>query len=85
MGLFRRRRNPYTPPFDGIPHFTDPPADVEAWLDEVFDGRSTVALTYSLRFARKVGLTKIATGAAQRGYRMDGDAGVSPIATFVRQ
>lgn len=84
MGLFRRR-NPYLPPFDGIPHYTKPPADVEAWLDEVFDGRETVAFTYTLRFGLKVGMGKLGAGAAQRGYSMEPMVGSSPIVTFTRR
>lgn len=79
MGLFRN--NPHVPPFDGIPHYKKPPADAEAWLDEVFDGRDYVAFTTGLRFMAKMTST-IGSGSVQRGYRMESSPGESPILQF---
>lgn len=79
MGLFGK--NPYIPPFDGIPHYTKPPRDTEAWLDEVFNGSPVVAFTAGLRFMLKMA-GPIGRGAAERGYRVEPSVGQSPIQTF---
>lgn len=79
MGLFGK--NPYIPPFDGIPHYTKPPRDVEAWLDEVFNGSPVVAFTAGLRFMVKMA-GPLGRGSAERGYRVEPALGGSPIQTF---